>query len=78
MFDRGLLVTLNTDDPAEFDSGYLSNLLIGVQKASGYSKHHIVHFMRNAFEGSWLPRSAKDVYIEQLSKYAAAHGVIMA
>ena len=77
MFELGLLVTLNTDDPAEFDSGYLTDLLIGVQKASGYSKRNMVHFMMNAFEGSWLPRSAKDFYIEHLLKYAAAHGVIM-
>jgi adenosine deaminase len=77
MFERGLLVTLNTDDPAEFDSGYLTDLLVGVQEASGYTKRDMVRFMRNAFEGSWLPRSAKDVYVESLLKYAAAHGVCM-
>lgn len=77
MFELGLLVTLNTDDPTEFDSGYLTDLLIGVQKVSGYSKRNMVHFMMNAFEGSWLQRSAKDFCIEQLLKYTAAHGVIM-
>ena len=77
MFELGLLVTLNSDDPAEFDSGYLTSLLIGVQEASGYSKHDLVRFMLNAFEGSWLPRSAKDAYIASLLKYAAAHGVVM-
>ncbi len=76
MFELGLLVTLNTDDPAEFDSGYLTDLLIGVQEASGYSKRDMVRFMKNAFEGSWLPRSAKDAYIESLFKYADAHEVI--
>ncbi len=77
MFELGLLTTLNTDDPAEFDSGYLTDLLIGVQKVSGYTKSNMVQFMMNAFEGSWLSRSAKDFYIKQLIKYAAAHGVIM-
>ncbi len=75
MFELGLLVTLNTDDPAEFDSGYLTDLLIGVQEASGYSKRDLVRFMMNAFEGSWLAPSAKDVYIESLLEYASAHGV---
>lgn len=52
MFELGLLVNLNSDDPAEFDSGYLTDLLIGVQKVSGYSKQNLVQFMINAFEGS--------------------------
>jgi adenosine deaminase len=77
MFELGLLVTLNTDDPAEFDSGYLTDLLIGVQEASGYSKGDLVRYMWNAFEGSWLSRPAKDSYIESLLKYAADHSVSM-
>jgi adenosine deaminase len=77
MYELGMLVTLNTDDPAEFDSGYLCDLLTGVQAASGYSKGDMVRFMRNAFEGSWLSRPAKDAYIESLGAYAAAHGVVV-
>ncbi len=78
MFNLGLLVTLNTDDPAEFDSGYLTDLLIGVQAASDYTKGELVRYMRNAFEGSWLPRWRKDEYIATLLEYAAAHDVVMA
>lgn len=78
MYEVGLLVTLNTDDPAEFDSGYLTNLLIGVQEKSGYSKFDLVQFMINAFEGSWLSRSSKDVYLKSLLDYAALHEVNMA
>lgn len=77
MYELGLLVTLNSDDPAEFDTGYLTNLLIEVQAASGYSKADMVRFMMNAFEGSWLSRSAKDAYIKLLLEYAAAHGVTL-
>ncbi|MCP4418998.1 MAG: adenosine deaminase [Chloroflexi bacterium] len=76
MFELGLLVTLNTDDPAEFDTGYLTNMLIEVQAASGYSKKDLVRYMWNAFEGSWLSRSAKDVYIESLLNYAADHEIM--
>jgi adenosine deaminase len=77
MFELGLLVTLNTDDPAEFDSGYITDLLIGVQEASGYSKGDMVRFMANAFEGSWLSRSAKNDHLGSLLGYAAAHGVVI-
>lgn len=59
----------------DFDSDYLSDLLIGVQAASGYSKADLVRFMRNAFEGSWLTRLAKDAYLESLLDYGAAHRV---
>ncbi len=75
--DKIIGLGMDSYDPAEFDSGYLINLLIGVQEASGYSKGDLVRYMWNAFEGSWLSRSAKDVYIESLLKYAAAHDVIM-
>lgn len=77
LFDSGMCVSLNTDDPAQFDSGYLINLLFIVQKAGGYSKADMVQFMIHAFEGAFLPRPAKDSYIESLKAYAAAQGVEM-
>ncbi len=75
--DLGVLVTLNTDDPSEFASGYLSNLLAEVQEASSYSNGDLVRFMANAFEVSWLPSHSKATYIESLLDYAEAHNVTM-
>ncbi|MBT4527914.1 MAG: adenosine deaminase [Deltaproteobacteria bacterium] len=75
MVNLGLCVTLNTDDPPEFETGYLSNLLYLVQQASHYSKNDMVQFMRNAFDGSWLQMDAKNKYIEALLEYAESHGV---
>ena len=77
LYDLGLLVTLNTDDPPEFASGYLSNLLTEVQEASGYSNGDLVRFMANAFEASWLPPDSKETYLESLLDYAKAHNVTM-
>ena len=74
LFESGVLVTLNSDDPAEFDSGYLTNLITGVQEASSYSKEDLVRLMTNIFEGSWLPLAAKSAYIESLHAYAEAFG----
>jgi len=73
MYERGLLVTLNSDDPGEFNSGYLTQTLMDFQGESGCSKGDLVQFMVNAFEGSWLPRSSKDAYIESLREYATAN-----
>lgn len=69
MYDLGLKVTLNTDDPAEFNSGFMNKTLIGAVERTGYSKEDLVQFMKNAFDGSWLPREKKDRYIEKLTDY---------
>lgn len=73
MFDLGLLVTINSDDPAEFDSGYLSNILIGVQKYTPYTAMEMVGFMRNAIDGSWLNSEAKEMLINELNDYVLDH-----
>ena len=73
MYELGLKVTLNTDDPAEFTSEYMNRTLIGAVEGSGYTKEDLVQFMRNAFDGSWLPRDRKDMYIASLEEYALGH-----
>lgn len=75
LFDAGVMVTLNTDDPAEFDTGYLVNLLREVQEASGYSEQDLVRFMTNAFEATWLEPAERDAYVESVIGYAAGFGV---
>ncbi len=74
LFEAGACVNLNTDDPAQFESGYLVDLLYGVQQAGGYSRHDMVRFMVHAFEASFLPRSGKDAYLESVRAFAAANG----
>ena len=69
MHDLGLKVTLNTDDPAEFNSGFMNKTLTGAVESIGYTREDLDHFMRNAFYGSWLPREKKDAYIKQLHEY---------
>ncbi|MEM7334849.1 MAG: adenosine deaminase [Chloroflexota bacterium] len=76
LFEQGVKVTINTDDPAEFETGYLTNMLQEVQAASQYDKKDIVQLMLNAFEGSWLPSQVKKQYIEQLYDYSASSGVL--
>jgi adenosine deaminase len=70
MYDLGLKVTLNSDDPAEFNSGFMNKLLCGAVKGSGYTKTDLVKLMKNAFEGSWLPKEKKEKYINTLYNYA--------
>ena len=73
LFDLGILVTINTDDPEEFASRYLSNMMIEVQKSSNYTRDELIQLMRNAFNCSWLDVDQKNIYIEELELYASKH-----
>jgi adenosine deaminase len=75
LFDLGVRVTINTDDPTEFASGFLTNLLTDLQKASGYTDADLVRLMENAFEASWLPEDRKTAHIQALHTYAITRGV---
>ena len=71
----GVCVSLNSDDPEEFETGYLTNMLILFQEASDYSKADMTRLVLNAFNAIWLPDSEKGDYIAELKKYATANGV---
>jgi adenosine deaminase len=73
MYDLGLKVTLNTDDPAEFNSGFMNQTLIGAVERIGFTREDLIRFMENAFNGSWLPREKKDAYLKQLHEYTGSN-----
>ena len=64
-------VTVNTDDPALFASGYLTNLLRAVQRHGGYSRAGIATLMRNAFLGSFATDAEKAAMIDRLDRFMA-------
>ena len=69
MLDLGLMVSINTDDPEEFASRYLTNTITEVQRQGGFSADDMVQFMRNAFEGSWLERDQRDRFLQELEEH---------
>ena len=71
----GVCVSLHTDDPEEFESGYLTNLLILFQAESGYSRVDMTRLMMNAFLALWVPEAEKIAYLDLLRRYAEDHGV---
>ena len=72
--EAGVCVSLNTDDPEEFESGYLTNMLILFQEASGYSEADMTRLMWNAFRAVWLPDDEKEALISELRQYAVENG----
>jgi aminodeoxyfutalosine deaminase len=67
-FDQGLMVTLNTDDPALFGTT-LSREYQLAQDAFGFTDEHLRELARNSFEASFLPAEKK---VEFLGLFDAA------
>jgi adenosine deaminase/aminodeoxyfutalosine deaminase len=57
-FDHGLMITLNTDDPAMFRTT-LSQEYQFAQQRYGFTDEHLREMARNSFEASFLPAEKK-------------------
>ncbi len=57
-FDHGLMLTLNTDDPAMFRASLCQEYAIA-QKNFGFTEEHLRELARNSFEASFLPAERK-------------------
>jgi adenosine deaminase/aminodeoxyfutalosine deaminase len=67
-FDHGVMITLNTDDPALFGTT-LSREYQLAQETFGFTDEHLRELARNSFEASFLPAEKK---LELLSLFDAA------
>jgi adenine deaminase len=72
MLEKGLLVTVNSDDPAYF-GGYVNENYAAIQKATGLTREELVTLARNSFEASFLNSERKAALIDRLEAYSAAH-----
>jgi len=64
-FDGGLMVTLNTDDPAMFQTSLCREYELAEQEF-GFSRDHLRELARNSFEASFLPVEKKLRYLQQI------------
>jgi aminodeoxyfutalosine deaminase len=67
-FDQGMMITLNTDDPALFGTS-LAREYQFAQETYGFTDEHLRELARNSFEASFLPPEKK---LELLSLFDAA------
>lgn len=70
LLQRGLCVTVNSDDPAYF-GGYLQDNLLGVARELGLSADEIVTLIKNGFEASWLDETEKRRWLGECDTIAA-------
>jgi len=72
LLDRGLCVTINSDDPAYF-GGYIADNFVAVQQALGLSRADVGKLARNSIVASFLPDARKQSWLAEIGTYAAAH-----
>jgi adenosine deaminase len=68
LLDRGLCITINSDDPAYF-GGYMNENLHAVSDALGLSRNDITALAGNGFRASFLPEHKINHYLEELEQY---------
>jgi len=69
MLDRGLMATVNSDDPAYF-GGYMNDNYYAVRQALGLTNEELALIARNSFEASFLDNATKAKYIAEVEAYA--------
>ena len=69
MLDKGLKVTINTDDPGVMGNRYLTQVLTDSARHLQLGRVEISTLMRNAFESLWVPEAEKADYLNTLQQY---------
>lgn len=70
MFEAGLFVTINSDDPAFF-GGYIAENYYAAYKDIGLSLDDLVTCAHNSIEASFADQALKHKYFEQLNDFIA-------
>lgn len=71
LLERGVCVTVNSDDPAYF-GGYVADNYIAVQRGLGMSREQIIRLAANSIDASFLPVAQKKALHDRLDVYVAA------
>ena len=72
MMKRGLMVTVNSDDPAYF-GGYMNENYLSVANGLGLNKQHIYELGKNSFHSSFLDKEEKKKLLGLLEDFFEKH-----
>ncbi len=72
LLDRGVMVTINSDDPAYF-GGYVGDNYLAVQAALGLDTSDLHQLAANSIRASFLDDADKAALLADLDQYVAAH-----
>jgi adenosine deaminase len=69
LLDRGLLVTVNSDDPAYF-GGYVADNFTASASALDLSRDDLLRLARNSFAASFLDDEQRRAYLDEVDRFA--------
>jgi adenosine deaminase len=72
MIEAGLLVSINSDDPAYF-GGYIGDNYRETQTALGLDDETLIGLARNSIQSSFLDDARKTTLVEDLEAVSAGH-----
>lgn len=72
LLHQGVKMTINSDDPAYFQS-YISNDLIEVAKAADLTRDDVIQLVKNAFEIAWISDDEKQAYLNEVDAFVSAY-----
>ena len=70
----GVLVTVNSDDPAYF-GGYIAENYAALARHATLDAAEVLRLARNSFRAAWLTSRALDGFLAELDTYAAGFGI---
>ncbi|MCY1008061.1 adenosine deaminase [Nannocystis pusilla] len=72
LIDRGLVVTINPDDPAYF-GGYIGDNYAACARELGLTRDQVIALAKNSFTASFLGAEDKQRHVAAVDAYAAAN-----
>lgn len=69
LLEAGALISINSDDPAQFGSGWINRCLTSMQDGGGFNLAEMQRFLENAFHTAWLEPGECDGYLQRLREH---------
>ncbi|MBB5913013.1 adenosine deaminase [Nocardia transvalensis] len=73
LLERGLTVTVNSDDPAYFGAYAADNYVALAQRAE-LTTDQLAELARNSFRAAWITPARQEAYLAEVDAYVANHG----
>lgn len=71
LLDAGLMITINSDDPAYF-GGYLNDNFVAIIEALPLQRQHLQQLARNSFSAAFMDEGTRQKYLHQVDAFFAA------
>ena len=74
LFEAGIPITINSDDPTYFHHMYVQEAVKVVRKYCNFTYEELVQLQVNAVKISWAEEKVKESLMAELTSYLQAHG----